>query len=656
MKEYPNLFSPIKIGNVTFKNRLVVAPLTSDNCIIDNHPSDQGIAFYETRARGGFSQITVNETPVDFEYACRSKAFNKIFDPNPSSWHSGAFYELTQAIKQHGAVASIEISHAGAANHPKNIPGFKNPQGPTGYVREDGITVDEMDEGMMSQVADNFANAVKYLKLVGFDMGMLHGGHGWLLAQFLSPLTNKRTDKYGGSRENRARFPIMVIDRIREMVGNDFLLEYRVSAEELVDGGLTIDDVVEFAKMIEKKVDIIHVSVGIYYLHVESRTFPSMYHPHGCNVHLAEAIKKAVSIPVSVVGGINDPAMAEQIIAEGKADFVALGRQALADPEFPNKALTGCTDEISPCLRCGCFSPMPQKEGVIEPPHTFQCAVNPVTSREFRLQIAPPAKSAKKVMVVGGGPGGMYAAITAAERGHKVTLVERTESLGGLLKFADHDTYKEDLRKFKDSLISRVKKLSIKVKLATEATTDYVEQENPDVLIAAVGSEPIVPNISGISASNVMHTLEVYWKPEKVGDRVVMIGGGLINCEAALHLAALGKSVTLVEMLDDLAIDAYESHRIALFKKMDDEKIESRTGVRCTAITSLGIKVTNKDGAEQFIEADTVVYAVGMRAKTDLAYRLCEAAPKQTFIIGDCLKARKVHQAVHEGYFAALDL
>ena len=655
MREYPNLFSPVKIGKLIFKNRLFMAPLTGNNLIVDNRPSDQGIAFYNARARGGFAQVTVSEADVDWEYANRTDAFNNISDPNPKYWHTAAFYELTMAIKEHGAVASLEINHSGAANHPKNIIEHRNPIGPSGYLREDGIVVDEMDEEMMERVADNFAKAAKYLKIVGFDMCMLHGGHGWLLGQFQSPFTNKRTDKYGGSRENRARFPIMVIDRIREAVGPDFLIEYRLSGEELVEGGLTIDDTLDFAKRIEKKVDIIHVSVGIYHLHVESRTFSSMYEPHGCNVHIAEAIKKEVITPVAVVGGINNPAMAEKIIAEGKADFIALGRQALADPEFPNKALTGRTDEIAPCLRCGCFSPMPQKEGEIMPPSTFQCAINPIATKEFRMQLSPQIKGPKKVLVVGGGPGGMYAAITAAERGHSVTLIEKSDSLGGALKFADIDTYKEDLRKFKDSLISRIKKQNMDVRLGTEATVELVERENPDALIIAIGSEPIVPDIPGISGPNVMHAVDTYWEPEKVGEKILMVGGGLVGCETGLHLAAIGKSITLVEMMDKLAADATESHRIALFGMMNNV-INYQTKTKCTEITPSGIKVITDDGSESFIEADTVVYAAGMNALSDRAFQLCEAAPKQYFLVGDCVSPRKIKEAVHEGYHAAMDI
>ena len=655
MKTYPNLFSPLKVGKILFKNRLLMAPLTSANCIVDHRPSDQGIAFYETRARGGFAQVTVSEADVDWEFATRSDSFNDITGVDPKSWHSGAFYELTMAIKQHAALASMEINHAGLANHPKNIPGRKNPIGPSGHVREDGITVDEMDVDMINRVADNFARTAGYLKLVGFDMCMLHGGHGWLLGQFLSPLTNRRTDRFGGSREKRALFPIMVIDRVREAVGPDFLIEYRVSGEELVDGGLVIEDVVDFAKRIENKVDIIHLTVGIYHLHVESRTFSSMYHPHGCNVHLSEAVKRAVHTPVAVVGGINDPAMAEQIISEGKADFMALGRQALADPDFPNKALTGRTDEIAPCLRCGCFSPMEQIEGEPEPPFTFQCSVNPVTSKELRMQLAPMPKAVRKVMVAGGGPGGMYAAITAAERGHQVTLVEKSDSLGGLLKFADRDTYKNDLKRFKDSLISRIKKLPILVRLATEADSELVEQENPDVLMVAIGSEPIVPRIPGITGDNVMPVLDSYWEPEKIGERVAIIGGGLAGCEAGLHLAALGKSVTIVEMLEKLAVDATESHRIALLGMLD-RRVQYHTRSTCTRITPAGIMALGKDGSERSIDADTVIYAVGLRSKSDMAFRLCQAASKQYFLIGDCVSPRKVKEAVHEGYHASMDI
>jgi NADPH-dependent 2,4-dienoyl-CoA reductase/sulfur reductase-like enzyme len=381
-----------------------------------------------------------------------------------------------------------------------------------------------------------------------------------------------------------------------------------------------------------------------------------MYAPHGCNVEYAAAIKRAVSTPVTVVGGINSPEMAEQIIAEGKADFVALGRQALADPEFPIKAQTGRADEIAPCLRCGCFDPMIPKEGEVPPPHTFQCTVNPVCSKEYRMQQEPPAMSKKKVLVVGGGPGGMVAAITAAERGHYVTLVEKSDSLGGFLKFTDSDTYKDDLRRYKNSLIARISKLPIDVEFGLEADAAFIERENPDAVVVAVGAQPMVPKIPGIDGPNVLYAVNTYWEPEKVGRKVVMIGGGLVGCETALHLAALGKSVTVVEMLDQLAADSTGSHRIALEAMMKEHGLPARMKTKCVEIVSKGVRVLNENGAEEVIEADTVVYAVGMKASSDQAFVLSNAAPRQYFMVGDCLSPRKVKQAVHEGFHAAMDI
>lgn len=258
-------------------------------------------------------------------------------------------------------------------------------------------------------------------------------------------------------------------------------------------------------------------------------------------------------------------------------------------------------------------------------------------------------------MIVGGGPAGMYAAITAAKRGHRVTLLEKSDSMGGLLKFADRDTYKSDLKKFKNSLISRIGKLPIEVRTGTEAGEEWVEREDPDVLIVAVGSEPVIPDIAGISLTHVMHVPDTYWEPEKVGERVVIIGGGLAGCETGLHLAALGKSVTIVEMMDRLATDATESHRIALFGMMDG-RVHYYSRTLCTRITPTGITASGGDGSDRLFEADTVVYAVGQKARPDAAFRLCQAASRQYFLIGDCVSPRKVKDAVHEGYHAAMDI
>ncbi|NTV91596.1 MAG: NADH:flavin oxidoreductase, partial [Clostridiales bacterium] len=345
MNKFPHLFSEMKIRNCTYKNRIIASPITANQIVNKGCITPEGIEAFENKARGGFAQVTLTESFVDFDYASRHDHGLDLISPGLSSYHLDTTHILTSAIHSHNCLAFIQFNHVGMVNHPDCI-GGKNPIGPSHVITDDGVEIDEMDEAMMKQAALNFANAAANAQSLGFDGVNIHGGHGWLLSQFVSPLTNKRTDKYGGSMENRARFPIMVLDEIRKAVGENFVIEYRVSASEGVEGGLTIKDTIEFCKLIQDKIDLLHVTNGIYHKHVETKAFSSMFHPHGCNANEAAEIKAAVHVPVVVVGGINDPALAEEIIATGKADFVALGRQQFADPEFALKAMEGREDEI----------------------------------------------------------------------------------------------------------------------------------------------------------------------------------------------------------------------------------------------------------------------------------------------------------------------
>lgn len=653
LQKYPHMFSPMTIKGITFKNRVFSSPVTTDRIAVGGCPTNEGINAYETRARGGVAQVTVTETFVDFDYAARHDHSLDLVSRDLSVHHLESLYILTEAIKAHGAVASIQLNHIGSLNHPACIKDGKNPIGPVGYVREDGVVVEQMDDKLMNMVADSFANACGAAKDMGFDMVMIHGGHGWLLAQFLSPLTNTRTDEYGGSLENRAKFPIMVLDRIRQTVGDDFLIEYRISGDERVPGGLGLEDCTRFCRMIQDKVDLIHVTSGVYHNHVKSKSFSSMYEPHGCNLDLAAAIKKSVDIPVVAVGGFNDPQQIEDAIASGSCDFVAMGRQMFADPEFVNKTLMGHEDEIAPCLRCSCFNPLASDPDARPTAKPFMCSVNPKSCRELRLQYAPLPRGIRNVLVIGGGPGGMYAAIAAAERGHKVTLVEKSDYLGGLLKFTDTDVFKNDLRRYKDSLIVRMNRLGVDVKLNTEATAELIENMKPDAVICAVGSDPIRPNIPGMTEKTV-HALEAYEHPEAVGKRVIMIGGGLIGCETGLHLAQTGHDVQIIEMMDEVARDALPSHREALLPRMD-KMLKYECGLKVTQVRDNGVTVEDKEGNIKEFEADTVVYAIGMRAKKDLVNQLRPASP--WFVpIGDCKKPAKVLNAVQDALFAAYDI
>ena len=280
-----------------------------------------------------------------------------------TTFHMESVMTLTEAIKAHGAVASIQLNHVGAMNHPDTISSGRNPIGPSAFVREDGVQVEEMTVEMMEETAAQWAEVAWVAKSLGFQMVNLHGGHGWLLNQFISPRFNHRTDEFGGSMENRARFPIMVCKKIKEVCGDDFLIEYRMSGSERIEGGMTLEDGIEFAKIIQDYVDLIHVTSGVYQDHVNTKAFSSMFDKHGCNLDLAEAIKKNVHVPVVAVGGFNAPDQIEEAIASGKCDFVAMGRQQFADPEFVNKTLMGHEDQIAPCLRCSCFNPLASNPG-----------------------------------------------------------------------------------------------------------------------------------------------------------------------------------------------------------------------------------------------------------------------------------------------------
>jgi 2,4-dienoyl-CoA reductase-like NADH-dependent reductase (Old Yellow Enzyme family)/NADPH-dependent 2,4-dienoyl-CoA reductase/sulfur reductase-like enzyme len=653
-KYFPHMFTPLKIKRTVFKNRVFASPVTANRIVDHGYPTPEGIDAYETRARGGFAQVTLTESFVDNEFASRHEHGLNVYAKAMTTFHAESMETLTEAIKAHGAVASIQLNHVGAVNHPSATKDHRNPIGPSAFVRADGIQIDEMDEAMMRRVADNFAYAAGNCKALGFDTVMLHGGHGWLLSQFISPLSNHRTDGYGGSLENRARFPVMVLDRVREEVGDDFLIEYRVSGDERVPGGMGIEETVAFCKLIESKADIFHVTAGIYHSHVETKAFSSMFDPHGCNLDLAAAVKAAVNVPVVAVGGFNAPEQVEEALTSGKCDFVALGRQQFADPAFVNKAMAGRSKEIAPCLRCSCFNPLHANpdERNIEP--LWHCAVNPWAGREFRWRNAPRPAGKRKVLVIGGGAAGMYAAFTAAERGHDVVLAEKSGGLGGLLWFTDVDEHKESLRRFRDCLAERCRAGGVDVRLNTEATPELIDALAPDAVICAVGSRANVPPIKGIDLAK--HALDVYADPEALGRRIAIIGGGLIGCETGLWLAEHGHGVHILEMRNELASEAGDSHRRALLPRMEARGVKRSLGVAVTEIDGGGVRYKDANGAACYLEADTVVYAVGQRANAERTEALRDSVSCRFTAVGDCVNARQVKQATYEGFCAAMDI
>lgn len=639
MSNYEKIMSPIKVGNLTLRNRLLASPVGSEGLSCNDTITHLG-----ELARGGAAVVTFGCGAVDNEKA-QLMTHNIVVGKENATFLG----EIAAVIKQYGAVPSMELLHAGQwGNH---FEGVK--WGPINLIRSDGEKVVAMDEDMMKRVAEHYANAAVYSKKVGFEMLLLHFGHGWLPAQFLSPYFNKRTDNFGGSLENRARFPKLIIDEIRKAVGNEMAIEMRISGHEFVEGSITTRDVIDFVKMVENQIDMVHVSGGIDKIPEAClKMIPTIFTPHGLNVKNAEAVKKEVSIPVSTVAGITTPELAEEIVASGKADVIHLARALIADPEFVNKIKYGKRDEIVQCTRCtSCYADTVTKKHI-------DCAVNDRAFKERRIDLAymkPPLR--QKVVVVGGGCAGMKAAITAKERGHDVILLEKTDGLGGLLKFTKYDDLKIDLKGYLDYLIGMIKKMKIDVRFNTEATKEIIKELEPEALIVAVGSELIIPNIPGLEAScKVMDIHEMYDSMDKVGNKVVIIGGGQAGCETAYHLAQKGHKVAIVEMRDELAKDAHYMNRGSMLQAFEKQpKLVSYVNTRCTEILPEGIQVVNSNGERFVIEADTIVYCVGLHSRKSVVDELSEIIPK-TFVIGDCVKPRRVNEATREAFHAGMQI
>lgn len=646
-RHFPHLCSPITIGRVTFRNRMFSAPMggtdiTNDGCI-----GPKSTAFYELRGKGGAAAVTVSECMVHPK-TDGSHAYH--LDPSILNSLASATY-TADAISRHGAVASLELSHsgmyAGTYMTDKEKQHSMHQWGPCDTVRLDGVPVKALTEDMLHEIADAYGNVATLAKRAGFGMLMIHGGHGWLINQFLSPYFNQRTDNYGGSLENRCRFAIEVLKKVREAVGPGFPIEFRMSGSELFEGGYDLEEGVRIAQQIEPYVDLIHVSAGTYQRGF-GVTHPSMFKDHGCNVYLAAEIKKHVSVPVATIGGLNDPAQMEEIIASGKADIVYMARALLADPFLPRKVEENKEYEIVRCLRC--YTCMAERATT----STRRCTVNPLIGREIEGDEVTPAPVRKKVLVAGGGPGGLYAAYTAARRGHDVTLYEKEDAIGGILKSEQALPFKQEMYQLAGTYAHFAENAGVKIVTSTEVTKELVEKEAPDALIIAVGSEPLVPPIKGLDGENVTIVNNYYLEKEKVTDRVVVLGGWLAGCECAIHLGMEGKEVHLVEMRDELAPDANVRQRPLLLKEVD-QYASVHTGYRGLEVTAEGVLCETKEKEQVLVPGTSVICALGQRSRSKVADALRDGAP-YVRIIGDAHRVSTITNAVYEGYHAALDI
>ena len=650
---YPHLFSPIQIGSLTARNRIEAAPVGMSDLTPEGYLTRENIAAYEAKARGGAAIVALGESNV---HTKTGKAHGRMV-PLDDEEVLPSLIKTTDAIRRHGALASIELLHPGRRANPYYFDG--DTYGPTGGPGLFGKPVVELSEEMILEIVHAFGDAAEMAKLGGVDMCMVHAGHGWLVHQFLSPLNNQRTDRFGGSLENRARFALMVAEDIRRKCGADFPIEFRVSGSELAPGGYDLEDMVEVVRMLDGKVDLINVSSGTFHVpSTNTSMVPSMFVPRGEKIHLAETLKKAVKkTKISALGGLGDLHMMERIIAEGKADMVALGRALIADPDLPRKAWSGECRDITPCQRCIVCMSDSFVPYVKYPTRITRCTVNPRVSREYEYFQVPPVEKPKRILIAGGGPGGMQAAITAADRGHEVFLCEKTASLGGMLHCAGHVSFKKDLRHFLDVLVRRVERRKITVLYDTPVTEALVREIDPEVFVAAVGGTPIMPDIPGIRGEGVFSAVDIPKMEGRMGSRVVFIGGGLVGCEEGLEMAMKGKAVTILEMREAPALGAAYLHREALLLEMKKygDTLSLVTDTRCLEITPRGVRGMDKEGKEKFFEGDTVVIAAGLHSLADEIHGLRHLVP-DFLAIGDCRKPRRVLEAVREGYDAAMHM
>lgn len=665
---YPHLFSPLTVGGATFKNRIFVAPThTPFSAGVNNLMTPEGMRYYGGFAKGGAGAVHIGESLLDRVNSAAHDSHLNIIDEECLKTYN-TYNEYCHIF---GAKTSIEFNHSGHFA----MPAFGDGRDPMSAMDMDmpsGVHVRAMNEDDMDYVAHIYCKAANMAKRAGFDMVLLHYGHGWLMGGFLSPILNKRTDKYGGSVENRMRFPLMVLERVRKTVGKDFLIEVRLSGDECVPEGIQIEDTIENVRMLQDYASIVHISTGNRFVPFSRAIMhPTHFIEEGHNVHLAARVKNTpdIHIPIGTLGGIDTPEFAEKVLAEGKADYVLMARGWIADPDWANKARCGKAEDIRPCIRCmHCLDiPLGKRNTSLhniadifdEFPTTTrraECAVNVYHGNgQCRLDL-PPAKSKKKVVVIGGGVAGLNAALTACERGHEVVLFEKSDTLGGQLSiYAPAMWFKIDnMERYRRYLEIQVRKAAIRLHLGEEATPERVAAESPDAVIVAVGAQPLLPPIPGLNAPHVFTAMNIlgHEKEKLPGIRTAVIGGGMVGCEVALQLSHLGYTVDIVEMAPMLAPDGIYTERVHTLHLMDnDPNITSHVSTRCVEIEKDKIVVETSEGVET-IRADAVIICTGMKSLDEEARQFDDLA-FDVIHVGDCKKVGTVADATAAGYDAA---
>lgn len=646
MKDIPKLgwlFTPGRIGTLELKNRIIMAPMAPQSADYDGYVNEKTINYYVARAKGGVGLI-ITSFPIlpEITVPYRISGWDDRFIPG--------LKKLTNAVHEHGSKIAVQLQHSGklllAFKQSLNDSKKLDPIGPSAipWIKT-GTAPREITREDITYIVEAFVNAALRAKDAGFDAVEFHGAHGYLLSSFLSAYTNKRVDEYGGSLENRARFACEILSRTRELVGTGFPLQLRINGCDYIYGGITLEDTLCQAPLfVDAGVDALHVSAGA----TETAEWQCLSYlcPDGAIVHLAEEIKKVVNVPVISVGKLSDPILANRVIEEGKADFVAIGRGLLADPELPIKMQEGRFDDICRCIYCNNCHSMSRDEMLYVGGRG--CTVNPALLREREFAVVP-TKSSKQIVVIGGGIAGMEAARVLAERGHNVSLYEKGDKLGGQWNIAAQQQYKGHYASVTQRLIDGLDKAGVRVTLNTEFSSQLVKERNPDAIVVATGSIPNIPDIPGVDGKNVVQANDIIMGRENVGDSVIIIGGRLIGMETAIMLAERGKKVSLVtlhhlgENGKPLDKDIYRMLR----DKMIDLGILIYTGSELIEIINDGVHVNyNRDLL--FLKADTVVIAMGAKPENKLINEL-EGIVPELYAIGDCVEPRNALWAIREG-------
>lgn len=636
------MFSPIKIGKLKLKNRLAMPPMVRNYADPKGMVTKRYVDHISSLAKGGTGMLILEASFISPE----GRGFRHELGLHTDACIAG-LRKLAKAAHEHKAAIGIQVYHAGRQTNPA-ITG-KQPVAPSPL--KDPLEPEaprELQIHEIKKLVKAYAKAAWRAKKAGLDFVELHGAHGYLITQFLSPFTNQRTDDYGGTPEKRFRFLKEVCEAVRAAVGPDYPVTVRLSGDEWVKGGLTIKDTVQIAKKLEKLgVDALHISSGNYASYVQGKMIPPMAVEDGVLVPLAKEVKKNVKIPVIAVAKIRQPAMAEKIIKSKSADMVAIGRSLLADPEWPNKAKAGQAKLINHCVACnqGCISRLFAQEDV-------WCTVNPACGREALF--AKPVGIKKRVAIIGGGPGGMSAARVAALRGHKVTLFESHKELGGQLSAAAMAPHRQDWDMLRSFLIAEMKRLKVDVELNHQFTIEDIKDGKFDSVIVAMGSTAMRPRIPGAERANVIIARDLYEGKAQAKGEVVVVGGGCMGAQTAEYLSAKKHPVTIVEMSDAIAAEAPLDDGYLLKERLNAMGVKVLTKTMVKNILDDKVLVKGESG-NQDLPAETVVMCIGAVPNDGLAQKI-RYFIKQVKVVGDAVKPRRVTDAVLEGALAALEL